>query len=87
MIEEYLPVAELAKRLHLDPKTIQNKMSMGIFQKGIHYFRRPGITPRFKWSAICLWIEERDRTEMEVGVVNQEIEIPMSRGYLLRNGR
>ena len=51
MTEEYLTIAEMAERLKLTPKTIQNKMAAGTFRKGIHYFSHSGMRPRFKWSA------------------------------------
>ncbi len=89
MIEEYLTVQQLADRLGLNVKTVQNKMTQGILLHGVHWFRPRGINPRFKWSAIVLWLEEKDQqTEMEVGTsATPDIKIPMSRGYLLKNGR
>jgi len=60
-VEEYLTISEVAARLKLKPKTIKNKMAAGIFQRGIHYFSRPGISPRFKWSAVVAWLEEGNR--------------------------
>jgi len=46
MIEEYLTIAELAARLKVKPKTIKNKMALGVFKKGVHYFSPPGLGPR-----------------------------------------
>ena len=71
-MEEYLTIAELAVRLKLSTKSIRNKMASGDFRLGVHYFRPKGMAPRFKWSAIVAWIERGD------------IEIPMARGYALR---
>jgi DNA-binding CsgD family transcriptional regulator len=45
--EEYLTISELAERLSIKPKTVRNKMGSGIFRKGLHYFSRTGIGPRF----------------------------------------
>jgi hypothetical protein len=67
--EEYLTIAELAARLKLSPATVRNKMAQGVFLPGVHYFRRPGIAPRFKWSAIEAWLE------------GKEGKIPMAKGY------
>jgi len=77
--EEYLTIEELASRLKLKPKTIKNKMAAGIFKKGRHYFSPRGLRPRFKWSAVQAWLEEKEDDES----VRQELEVPMARGYLL----
>jgi hypothetical protein len=79
MTEEYLTVEELSARLKLEPKTIRNKMASGIFRRGIHYFSPQGLRPRFKWSAIVAWLEEKDAPLREVAAD----AIPMARGYLL----
>src|SRR5207249_9719681 len=55
--EEYLTVAEVAARLKLNPKTIRNRMYDGTWRRGEHWFSRPGIGPRFRWSAIVRWLE------------------------------
>ena len=78
-MEEYLTINELAARLKIKPKTIKNKMASGIFKKGVHYFSPRGLQPRFKWSAVQTWLEEKDtqaNTERATG-------IPMARGYVL----
>ncbi len=55
--EEYVTVAEVAARLKLKPKTVRNRMYDGNWRRGEHWFSRPGIGPRFKWSAIVRWLE------------------------------
>jgi len=35
-------------------------MHDGTWQRGVHWFSRPGIGPRFKWSAIVRWLEDGD---------------------------
>jgi hypothetical protein len=57
-MEEYLSIDALAKRLGLSPKTIKNKMAKGVFKLGVHYFRPPGLAPRFKWTAVVAWMEQ-----------------------------
>src|SRR5262245_51372250 len=77
LTKEYLTIDELAERLSVEKKTIKNKMAAGIFQKGVHYFSPNGLTPRFKWSAIVQWLEER-----ETAVKTEPADaIPMARGY------
>jgi hypothetical protein len=83
MTEEYLTIEELSARLKLESKTIRNKMAAGIFRKGIHYFSPQGLRPRFKWSAIVAWLEEKDAPLSEVAAD----AIPMARGYLLGERR
>jgi len=58
--EEYLTVAELAARLKLKPKTVRNRMHDGTWQRGVHWFSRRGIYPRFRWSAVVRWLETPD---------------------------
>jgi hypothetical protein len=65
-VEEYLTIAETAARLKLKPKTIKNKMASGILQRGVHYFSPPGISPRFKWSAVVAWLEQDERDAVRV---------------------
>ena len=76
--EEYLTIAELADRLKLKPKTIQNKMAGGTFRKGVHYFSPSGMRPRFKWSAVVDWLEREDSS-----TAPEDDSIPMARGYQL----
>jgi hypothetical protein len=58
--DEYLTVAEVAARLKLSAKTIRNRMYAGTWRRGEHWFSRPGIGPRFKWSALVRWLEGGD---------------------------
>ena len=53
----YLTVAEVAARLKLAPKTVRNRMYGGTWRSGEHWFSRPGIGARFKWSALVRWLE------------------------------
>jgi len=79
MTEEYLTIKELSSRLKVRPKTIRNKMASGVFKRGVHFFAPRGLGPRFKWSAIVEWLEEKeeDTTQESNGA------IPMARGYFL----
>jgi len=81
-VEEYLTIAEVAARLKVRPKTIKNKMSSGIFQKGVHYFSPQGLGPRFKWSAVVAWLEQREEQTPQV----EQDSIPMARGYRMGIG-
>ena len=89
--KEYLTIEEVAKRLSWEERTVKNKMEAGIFQKGVHYFAPKGIRPRFKWSAVVAWLEERDRRKKENTAVESHEAvsepIPMARGYLLGEPR
>jgi hypothetical protein len=59
--EEYLTVNELAGRLKLTPKTVRNRMYDGTWRRGVHWFRRPGIRPRFLWSRIVGWLQAEEQ--------------------------
>lgn len=82
-MEEYLTIAEVALRLKIKPKTIQNKMAAGIFRRGIHYYSPQGLGPRFKWSAVVAWLEQSEHVGADN---NNEDSIPMARGYELGRG-
>ena len=89
--KEYLTIEELAKRLSWEERTVKNKMEAGIFQKGVHYFAPKGIRPRFKWSAVVAWLEEKDTWRKENTAIESHEAvsepIPMARGYLLGEPR
>jgi hypothetical protein len=78
-MEEYLTIAELAARLKIKPKTVRNKITAGIFQRGVHFFSPQGLGPRFKWSAMVEWLEGREKAT----VTPTDDSIPMARGYRL----
>jgi len=80
-MEEYLTITEVAERLKLTPKTVRNKMASGVFTEGVHYFRRKGMSTRFKWGAVVAWLEQKEAT------VSDGDSIPMARGYRLGEPR
>ncbi len=76
MRDELLTKKELAERLKVAPHTIDNRMAIGMYRKGVHYYRPKGSRALFSWLAIERWLrgeEERNKPAME--------EIPMARGY------
>ena len=81
-MEDYLTIAEVAARLKVKPKTVKNKMASGIFLKGVHFFSPKGLGPRFKWSAVVVWLEEKQDKAAKA----EADSIPMARGYCLGNG-
>ena len=79
MGEEYLTIAEVAARLKIKPKTVKNKMAAGVFRKSVHFLSPVGLGPRFKWSAVVVWLEQSQEPED-----SDEDSIPMARGYKLK---
>jgi hypothetical protein len=79
--EEYLTIKEVAARLKLKPKTIQNRMTAGIFKERIHYVRPRGSRPRFIWRAVVMWMEQGEESTPQ----EEDNSIPMRRGYRLSN--
>ena len=79
-MEAYLTIAEVAALLKLRPKTVRNKMARGEFTQGVHYFRRRGLRPLFKSSAVVRWVENSPEQSSSAD------GIPMARGYVLRTG-
>ena len=49
--EEYLSIAQLARRIPYKPKTIRNLMCQGVFLEGVHFTRLTG-RPIFLWSRV-----------------------------------
>jgi Helix-turn-helix domain len=56
-VPEYLTTAEAAAFLRVTPKTLRNKVGAGIFREGEHFFRRPGLGPRWKREVLVRWLE------------------------------
>ena len=78
---EYLTIAEAAEFLRLDVQTVRNKISKGIFQRGVHFFKREKqIGVRFKRAALITWLEEGE--EKKPAAVLQ-----MAKGYSLGENR
>ena len=57
---EYLTTSEAAELLRIKPKTLNNMKSRGVFSEGRHFFRRPGLGPRWKRSALIEWLERNE---------------------------
>ncbi len=67
--EGYLTDADLARRLSWSPKTLEGKVRAGIFTNGVHYFQRPAMRRRWKWSAVVRWLEHGDEDAVATAVV------------------
>lgn len=80
MTREYLTVAELAEALGLKPKTVRNRMHDGTWRRGEHWFSRPGIGPRFRWSTIRIWLESDRPATMTPGAAYSADIPPPRRG-------
>src|SRR5262245_30405148 len=78
IMREYLTVAELAELFGLTPKTVRNRMHDGTWRRGEHWFHPPGIGPRFRWSAMRLWLES-DRPAPETPGAAFGPDIPRAR--------
>jgi len=79
VMNDYLRIEEVAALLKVKPKTIRNKIALGVFTEGVHYFKRKGLGTRFKRDAVVQWMENGtdDQPHGSDG-------IPMARGYFLR---
>ncbi len=60
---EYLTTREAGELLRLSPKSLRNKIALGIFREGIHYHTRRGIGLRWIQSALVSWLAGTDREE------------------------
>ena len=54
---EYLKSFEAAELLRVKSKTLLNMKARGVFREGVHFFRRPGLGPRWKRDALIQWLE------------------------------
>jgi hypothetical protein len=56
-VVDYLTTFEAADLLRVKPKTLKNMKARGVFREGVHFFRRPGLGPRWKRDALIEWLE------------------------------
>lgn len=61
MMGEYLTSSEAAEMLRIKAKTLNNMKARGLFSEGVHFFRRPGLGPRWKRDALVYWLEGQVR--------------------------
>jgi hypothetical protein len=57
-VVEYLTTLEAAELLRVKSKTLKNMKARGVFREGVHFFRRPGLGPRWKHDALVEWLED-----------------------------
>lgn len=79
-MSDYLAIKETAELLRVKPDTIRERIRLGIFQQGIHFFKRKGMKPLFKRDAVVAWLEGRDQ-QRESTHGHKSGAIPMRRGY------
>lgn len=53
--DEFLTVAEVARRLSVSEKTARRRMKDGTWEKGVVWFQPPGSHPRLSWKAVVAW--------------------------------
>ena len=68
---EYLTTEEAADLLRVKPKTLRNKIAAGVFRQGEHFFRKPGLGPRWKRDAIIRWLESDETAAVEIFALAQ----------------
>ena len=66
MEQKYLIVKEVAELLRVKPHAIHERMRLGVFKLGVHYFRRKGRPPLFKRAALIEWIEEEQENPAKI---------------------
>jgi len=60
---EYMTTQEAGELLRLSPKSLRNKIALGIFREGVHYHTRRGIGLRWLRSALVAWLSGTDRND------------------------
>ena len=88
IMSEYLTVEETAELLRLSARTVREKMRLGHFRLGVHYFKPGHSRPRFKRSALIEWIEGTTEKQRPQGLASEidSTRIWMRRGYYLGEG-
>ena len=77
---EWLPIAELGKKLGYAPRTVRKKMRDGTWRKGEHWFKRQGCRPLFWWPAIVAWLKADDAPPSQHGAAFGDDIPPARRG-------
>ena len=75
---ELLTIAEVAEWLRLSPAGIRALIKRGKLRLGIHYVRPPGLSTRFKKSAIENWLDGKDEIDKESDTIK------MVKGYRMK---
>ena len=60
---DYMTTREAGEFLRLSPKSLRNKIALGIFREGVHYHTRRGIGLRWIHSALVAWLAGTERSE------------------------
>jgi hypothetical protein len=60
---EYMTTREAGELFRLSPKSLRNKIALGIFRDGVHYHTRRGIGLRWIRSALVAWLAGTDRDD------------------------
>jgi hypothetical protein len=72
---DYLTNGEAAALLRIAPKTLGNKVAVGVFLEGEHFYKKPGLGRRWKRESLVAWLEGGEpREAVEHG------GIPLARG-------
>lgn len=58
--DEYLTVAEVARRLSVSEKTVRRRTKDGTWEKGVVWFAPPGAHPRLSWKAVVAWLRSEN---------------------------
>jgi hypothetical protein len=72
---DYLTTAEAAALLRIAPKTLRNKIAIGVFLEGEHFYKKRALGRRWKREALVGWLEEREPPE-----IVDHGGIPLARG-------
>ena len=78
--ERLLTIEEVADWLRLKPAGVRALIKRGKLRRGVHYVRPPGLSTRFRQSAIENWLGgcEEKNAEPDAG------QIKMVKGYRMK---
>lgn len=79
MAEQLLTIDEVAAWLKINKGGVRQLMARNHLRRGVHYFRPPGLSTRFKENALKDWLDEREQKNAE-----SDSSIKMVKGYRMK---
>lgn len=80
MEERLLTIDEVAQWLRLTKAGVRTLIKRQRLRRGVHFVRPPGLSPRFKESAIQKWLDGAEEKNIE----SDASSIKMVKGYRMK---
>lgn len=80
MSERLLTIDEVADWLRVKKDAVRTLMKRHKLRRGVHYVRPPGLSTRFKETAMQKWLDGSEEKNLE----SDSQSIKMARGYRMK---